>query len=388
MNIMPRGDAFVDTIPEPQEWVSVEQGILAACLLRPEAIAEVSAKLVPDDFQNKFHRQILSALVDLYDQKRQPSIEALAARFADDEIEAGLTVRQYLKKMFSYGIANRHRPLADLIETARDQALRRYLTNTGTVLAGQAANGAMALGEVAAHAVEQIDDVLSALHQGQRRSYDAEEAGAIALRHLDSTEKPYPTTGLKDLDRMTGGWPRGQMSVLAGRPGMGKSAAASSSLLRGARAGHASLFFSLEMVGEQLGSRMLTDLAWTRQHPIHYEDILHRRTEIINDPARRRLAVAKDELAKLPVLIEEQRGLTFAEIAARSRKAANALDRQGRRLETIFVDHMLLVHPSARYSGNRVQEVREISGGLATLAKELDVAVVALCQLNRGVVGR
>jgi replicative DNA helicase len=178
------------------------------------------------------------------------------------------------------------------------------------------------------------------------------------------------------------------MSVLAGRPGMGKSAAASSSLLRGARAGHASLFFSLEMVGEQLGSRMLTDLAWTRQHPIHYEDILHRRTEIINDPARRRLAVAKDELAKLPVLIEEQRGLTFAEIAARSRKAANALDRQGRRLETIFVDHMLLVHPSARYSGNRVQEVREISGGLATLAKELDVAVVALCQLNRGVEGR
>ena len=87
--------------------------------------------------------------------------------------------------------------------------------------------------------------------------------------------------------------------------------------------------------------------------------------------ARRRLDVAHEALAQLPIKIEEQRGLTVAEIAARSRKHAAALLRKGQQLRVIFVDHMMLVRSSDRYSGNRVREVGEISEGLTSWRRSL-----------------
>jgi len=145
------------------------------------------------------------------------------------------------------------------------------------------------------------------------------------------------------------------------------------------------LFFSLEMTGKQLGSRLLTDIAYTHSDPIFYQDVLKRK---IDDRQRARLMQAREFIASLPIIIEEQRGLTISDIMARSRKVARKFEDDGGSLDVIFVDHMLLVKPSQRYSGNRVREVAEISDGLATLAKQLNCAVVALCQLNRGVEGR
>jgi replicative DNA helicase len=86
--------------------------------------------------------------------------------------------------------------------------------------------------------------------------------------------------------------------------------------------------------------------------------------------------------------IDQGRGITMSDIAARARKYANALARNGQKLEIVVVDHIGLVRPSTRYAGNRVREVAEISDGLATLAKDRDCAVVGLCQLNRAVGGR
>jgi replicative DNA helicase len=145
-------------------------------------------------------------------------------------------------------------------------------------------------------------------------------------------------------------------------------------LLRTAAKGNAAAFFSLEMTKEQLGARMLTDLAYVQSQPVLYEDILNRR--IRDERHRRRLDDAKASLETLSIFIEEQRGLTVSEIAARSRKIAAKLERDGKTLRIIFVDHMMLVQAADRYSGNRVREVGEISEGLTLLAQELDVAVV------------
>jgi replicative DNA helicase len=388
MNVMPHGDAFADPMPTADDMLSVEEGLIAACLAKPERILEVSAKISPLDLQNDFHRAVLAALIDLHDEGRNPSVEALVARFGDDEIAPGLTPRQYLMRLFSGALANFYRPLSDIIEVVKDNSARRGIADIGHALAAQAANGASNLLDVGGLAVERLDDVLASLRTGQRRAYDASGAAMLALEHLDSTDAPYPTTGLADLDKVTGGLPLGQSMVLAARPGMGKSAAASTIALRAAMKGHCVLFFSLEMTGEQLGARMLTDLAWTYDDPIFYEDILQRRTMALDERRRRRLAEAHNRLRGLPLTIEEQRGLTFSEIAARARKHAAMLDRQGRKLEVIVIDHMLLVKPSQRYAGNRVREVAETSDGIATLAKNMGVAVLALCQLNRGVEGR
>lgn len=388
MNVMPHGDAFANPIPTKDDLVSVEQNLLSVLVAHPEKIQEAAARITPGDLHNEFHKAVFAALVDLSEQNRNPSVEALVARFGDDEIEPGLTPRRYFNRLFDNALKAFYQPFPDLIEVIRDNAVRRTLADVGNSLSLQAANGGSNLLDVAGSTIERIDDVLASLRTGQRRAYDAQGAASLALSHLDSQDVPYPTTGLLDLDKVTGGIPTGQSSILAARPGMGKSAAATSIALRAAKAGHATMFFSLEMTGEQLGARMLTDLAWSYDDPIQYEDILQRRRETFDDRKRRRLVEAKERLRDLPLTIEEQRGLTFGEIAARARKHANALDRQGRKLDLVIIDHMLLVRPSHRYAGNRVREVAEISDGIATLAKDMETAVLALCQLNRGVEGR
>ncbi len=388
MNVHPRGTAFSDPMPLGQEQINVEQTFLGQCIAKPENISEAATKVAPGDFQNNFHGRVFAALVDLHEEGRNPSIEALVARFGDDEIEAGLTPRRYFNLLFGNALQTFHQPFSDTMEVIRDNAARRALSTIGTSLSLQAVDGGSNLLETAGAAMERMDEVLASLRTGHRRAYDAHGAASLALEHLDKEIDPYPSTGLLDLDRMTGGIPRGQSSILAARPGMGKSAAASSIAIRAALKGNSVMFFSLEMTGEQLGSRLLTDLAWTFDDPLYYEDILQRRTFALDERKRRRLKEAQDRLKGLPLAIEEQRGLTMGEIEARARKHANALDRQGSKLDLIVIDHMGLVRSSQRYAGNRVREVAEVSDAIATLAKELDCGMLALCQLNRGVEGR
>ena len=267
----------------------------------------------------------------------------------------------------------------------RSAAQRNALTIIGQTLAAKSVAQAASVQDIGVEAVHALDDVLASLRVGKRQVYSAKGLADAALNHLDTEDDPLPTTGLADLDYLIGGWPRGELTIWAGRPGMGKSACATSAVLRAAKAGHGVGFFSLEMHGIAIGSRMLTDLAYRGDDPIYYEDILKKR---IDQRARQRIEAAAAHLDALPIITEEQRGLTLAEIASRARKMANEFDRAGRRLSVLVVDHMGLIVPSGRYKGNRVQEVGEISDGLATLAKDLDCAVIALCQLNRGVEGR
>ena len=227
-----------------------------------------------------------------------------------------------------------------------EQARRRRIAAIGGHLT-QGADVAVKLGDLVAEATGMLDEVAVAMRKGRGLSYGAGDAGKGAMDRLS-------TTGLADLDKWIGAWPLGELTILAGRPGSGKSAVASSTMLRTADAGNAAIFFSLEMVREQLGARMLTDLAYDHARPIFYEDVLNRR---IDARARQRLEVAHDKLRRLPIHIEEQRGLMVAEIAARSRKFAASQLRAGKQLRVIYVDHMMLVRSSDRYRGNRVREV-------------------------------
>ena len=388
MNLHPSRDAFATPIrPSPDVDYTAEQSIIARVLMAPDnSLAEVAAKLQPKDFAHPFHARVISSLMALVDEGRTPSIQAILAVVGSGEIEPGLSVRGYLLRLVSHHGTENLLPLADAIEVVRDTAQRNALSVIGSTLAARAAGQDLSVGDMASDAVHALDDVMSALRQGKRRTYDAQGAVDIALEHYASDARPYPTTGLADLDRMIGGWPLGQLSIVAGRPGMGKSAIATSFVLSAAKAGHGVAFFSLEMRGEQLGSRIVCDLAYQADDPIHYDDILNRRP--LSDRNMRRLVDARERLTGLPVMMDEQSSLTVAEISSRSRKLANSLDRDGRRLSAVFIDHMGIMEASSRYRGNRVNEVTEITAGLAALAKELDVAVIALCQLNRAVEGR
>lgn len=368
-----------------RELFGAERAILARCLTEPALIAQAGARLSPAEFQHPFLGECFRILLDLHDTGRKPSVESLITVFADDEVEAGLKVRDCLTRIVRASLYGQFLPLDDAIEVLRDTASRSILSKIGEDIQ-VAANLARPMIETASDASSRLDELIAMTRSGERQTFDGKSIGDAAFAHLDSTDANNPTTGLRDLDDVLGGWPMGELSVVAARPGMGKSAFATSALLRAAKARRGCLFFSLEMTPNQISSRLLTDLAFTADNPIFYEDVLRRRD--IDDRKRSRLQQAKAILDQLPITIEVERGLTITDVSVRARKLAAQYEHDGGSLDVVFVDHMLLLRASQRYAGNRVREVAEISDGLASLAKELNVAVVALCQLNRQVEGR
>jgi replicative DNA helicase len=149
--------------------------------------------------------------------------------------------------------------------------------------------------------------------------------------------------------------------------------------LRSARRGHGVAYFSLEMGGTKLASRALSDLAYQTDRPIPYEDIDQTR---IDNHQLARLQAAEEHLANLPFIIEERAGLSMAQIRVMSQAIGQRLLIEGRRLDIVVVDHLLLLAKDKSYR-DKVQAVGELPAQLKQLAKDLDCTVLALSQLNR-----
>ena len=197
----------------------------------------------------------------------------------------------------------------------------------------------------------------------------------------------YP--GSYDLSRVIKGWRRGRFYVIAGRPGMGKSTTALSLLVHTAKQGAGVLFFSLEMTNAELMEMALCDLAWSHSKRIEYRDLGEPLKDTRASESRFELIrEAGEMLATYPLTIMDRGGMTIADIRSQALMQSQRLQAQGKRLEVIVVDHLGLIKPSGKYAGNKVAETEEISAALKALAKELNVAVIALVQLNRGVEGR
>jgi replicative DNA helicase len=364
-----------------------ERCIVGKCLMNPAEIGEIAARISVEDFENPFNRSVMKILIGLSAGGRNPSIEAVCVALPD-EVEPGLSVRQALNEIVKDAVA----PWRDAVETLIDQRVRGTLSGIGSSLMSASAGTRDPL-EIGHDVIAGVDAALANLRGPERRSYSAVDAADAALRRLKEGARAWPSTGLADLDKIIGGYPTGQLSIGAGRPGSGKTAFTTSSILAGAKRGQFCMFFSLEMTDEQLGARMLTDMAYDHKQPIEYEDILFGRTEKLK-PHQARLDAARERIAALTqgatplIRIVEQRGLTINEIIAQSRKYASLLHREGKRLSAVYVDHIGLIVPSHRNADRRDREVAESTNSLATLAKDIDAAAVGMCQLNRKVEGR
>ncbi len=183
------------------------------------------------------------------------------------------------------------------------------------------------------------------------------------------------STGFNELDNQMGGLQPPDLIIIAGRPGMGKTALATAIACNVARTNASVLFFSLEMSGEQLGTRMLAERA-----DVPSNDIL--RGKFTPEDFDRMQNVAATLHG--PLLVDDSGGLSIAQIVSRARR----VHRQ-RGVKLIVVDYLQLLRGTTRRSTeNRVQEITEITAGLKTLAKELNVPVLALSQLSRAVENR
>lgn len=378
---MSRPAMYVATVAQPAGSIyEAEYALLGSCMMNAAHIDAASAHLAPDDFETDIIGRCFAVLIGLRSEGRRPSFHSLLAELNDTDG----TAKPFLVQLVADAAKARATPIMDTIEVIKDRVVRRQLAEAAKHLEVAVTTGTRSTADAAAETLDTIDLALSRIRPTQRRSYDANSAGDEVFSFLDNGEK-IPTSGWEQLNQVIGGLPKGEFTVFAGRPGMAKTAAGACSARLAAEAGHGVQIFSVEMRARLIQMRILADAAYRYDDPIFYKDIIGRK---LSGSHRARLEEAHARCRELPLFIEEQSDITVAEIAARCRKRAADLEKQGKSLDIVYVDHIGLLKPSARYAGSRTHEIADISNGLRVLAKDLNVAVVGLCQLNRGVEGR
>lgn len=360
----------------------LEQIVLGSLLRSPEN-AFAAQMLVPADFHAKEHAAIFSMIALAASEGRHATAVSLAPAIRDMKF-GNLPPHEYLMRITRGGVSAAL--LQGHVGELKQMSARRMLISLGKTMGEFGEAPTASLGEFLGDVVNELDTVAAGL-RAQRQStrhFSAPIAERIAkLRDGEVPDSIH--TGLIDLNKIMGGWHRGELAVVAARTSMGKTAFVLSALRQAARHGTSSVFFSMEITADQASCRMLSDTIWNSQTPLSYEKIDQHRVEKFDVE---RLERAAAEIDRLPLMVDDQRGLSVSEIGARARRVRDEMERQGRRLDVICIDHLGKVRASSRYAGNKVHETGEKTNALAQLALDLDVAVIALQQLNRGPEGR
>ena len=375
--------------------LEAEQALLGAILVNNEAVDRVSGFLEPIHFYDPLHASIFETASKLIQMGKQATPITLRTFFETAEPIGEITVPMYLARLAAGAttIINAR----DYGQTIYDLAIRRQLILIGEDLVNTAYDS-----PVDNPPKEQIEEAEQRLFQiAEKGKYGGGFAtfSSALVSALEMANNAYLrdgglsgiSTGLRDLDQQMGGLQSSDLIVLAGRPSMGKTALATNIAFNIAKAYQAEKqtdgttkvlngavvgFFSLEMSGEQLATRILAEQAEVPSGEI--------RRGKISEEQFRRLKTASAELAQIPLYIDQTGGITMAQLAARARK----LKRQ-HGVGLIVVDYLQLISGSSKRStDSRVQEVTEITTGLKALAKELAVPVIALSQLSRQVESR
>jgi replicative DNA helicase len=375
--------------------IEVEQALLGAILVNNEAFYRVSDFLEPRHFFEPLHNKIYELAGSLVRQGKVASPVTLKTFLPADLDVAGLNASQYLARLAAEAttVINAE----DYGRTIYDLAIRRDLILIGEDMVNVAYDAPVDLAPAA-----QIEDAERKLYEiAETGKYDGgfQRFAQALTTAVDMAARAYQrdgklsgiATSLKDLDRMMGGLQKSDLVIVAGRPGMGKTALATNIAYNIARAWRGDVqadgrtatinggivgFFSLEMSAEQLATRIVSEQSEIPSYRI-------RRGEIDTTDFDRIVETAR-EIEALPLYIDETGGLSVAQLAARARR----LKRQ-RGLDLLVVDYIQLLQGSMRRAAEgRVQEVTEITTSLKALAKELSIPIVALSQLSRQVENR
>ncbi len=383
------------TLRSPPHNIEAEQALLGAILVNNEAFYRVSDFLEPKHFFEPIHQRIFELAGGLVRAGKLATPVTLKTFLPADLDVAGLGVNQYLARLAAEAttIINAE----DYGRTVYDLSIRRDLIMIGEDMVNLAYDA-----PVDATPQSHIEDA-------ERKLYELAETGRYdggfqrfvqaLTTAIDMTAAAYQrdgklsglATGLKDLDAKMGGLQASDLVVLAGRPGMGKTALATNIAYNIAKAwsgeqradGHMRTvnggvvgFFSLEMSAEQLATRIVAEQTGISSSRMRRGDIDDSLFETIKDKVA--------EIQHLPLFIDETGGLSVAQLAARARR----LKRQ-RGLDLVVIDYIQLMQGSTRRAmEGRVHEVTEITTSLKALAKGLNVPILALSQLSRQVESR
>lgn len=375
--------------PIQDECFNTEAELLGALLSQKSSAGYHAARAIigPEHFSDNFNARLFDRIGEGTGQGLQgfPLVAWLISSFRDDKtlLEANWPASAMVARYVA--MACPEMGIEGWARQIRHDRLKVDLNNA-------VEEGDTAAAETIAAEMER----LSRAHLNKERATElvgdaarkAVAAMSDAYQDWDSIPK-HASTGFDDLDRQIGGWKRGRLYVLAGRPGMGKSTFGLSAMLRTAQAGHGAILFALEMSKDELVHMSLTNLAWSREARIEYRDIT---PESAHQPGYegkfQRIYQSRPKLDALPFYISDRGGLTISDIRSAAQSVAQRFASQGKRLEVLCIDHLGLIKPDVTYQGNKVAETEQVSSALKLLAKELDCAVIALSQLSRQVEGR
>ncbi len=377
-------DAISAPTIEPPHNIELEQALLGALLIDNSTLFRVASVVRHADFYDAVHASIFEVIAKTVRENRAATPVTIKGSFEGQRVNDDLTVAQYLGRLASHATTTNAYDYALAVSELAD---RRRMQVLSTQMMADAHDPTQSVVELAGAAIKDLDDMLANSRARKPTRIGLGEAMEDAVNAMaDDDGSSRVKSGLVSFDDVTGGgWHRKQYAVLAGRPSMGKSAVITSAMLRTAKTGTGVLLISLEMSARSLAARCISDLSWSTRQQIPYSKGMSNRLTQQEIDVWARTALS---FADLPVTIDDQPNLTIAEIGARIRAEKARMQRKGVSLGLVVVDHLGLVRASSRYSGDKTNETGEVSSGLAALAKDNDVALVALCQLNRGVEGR
>ena len=364
----------------PPQNLEAEQSVLGGILLENEAISKVLETLLPDDFYSESHRKIFNSMIELFEKNEPIDLITLTNQLKSMGHLDGVGGSAYLSS------------LVDSIPTAanityyarivKEKAVLRRLITTAT--------------EIVTRGYGDEDDVWDLLDEAEKSIFQIGESQirpsffkmkSILQESFKTIEKLYESkeivtgvpSGFNDIDKLTSGFQASDLIIIAGRPSMGKTAFCLNI------AQHVSVeknipvaFFSLEMSKEQLVMRMLCSEAQVDAHRV--------RGGFLGETDWPKLTRAAGTLSEAPIFIDDTPALSVLEMRAKSRRIMAE-----HKLGLVIVDYLQLMRGrglSTRgraASESREQEISDISRSLKALAKELQIPVIALSQLNRRV---
>lgn len=365
-------ELMFDRVP-PQN-VEAEQAVLGAVLLQAEALITSMERLRSEDFYDPSHQLIYEAMVELGEDNQPIDLITLTAHLQDGQHLEEIGGVSYLSRLANaVPTAANVEYYAQIVE---EKSMLRRLIRTATNIVSDGYAAADDVGIMLGEAEKQILEI------SNRRS----SSGFISIRDVlmdvfERVEHLYTnkggTTGIPsgfiDLDKMTSGFQRNDLIIVAARPSVGKTAFALNIAQNvGVRSRETVAIFSLEMSAAQLVQRMICAESNV--------DAGRMRTGYLEGDDWEKLTMAIGSLSEAQIFIDDTPGITVADIRAKCRRL-----KKERGLGMILIDYLQLIQGRGKSGENRQQEVSEISRTLKQIARELEVPVIALSQLSRGV---
>ena len=372
--------------------IEVEQALLGAILVDNRAMERASALIKAEHFYDPLHGRIFETMSQMIERggvvvtpltlhatmKADPGVIETGGQAYFDALRAAApaipNVRDFANILADLAVRR------SLIRIGEDIVNTAYDAPTEKTSRDQIAEAEKALYAVAEN--NKYGEGALDFHEALKRTVEGAERAAARGGRISGV-----TSGFTDIDNLLGGLQASDLLILAGRPGMGKTALGTNMAFHAAKqymrdlesgaeypSGAPVLFFSLEMAAQQLSGRILSE-----QTELEVWKIRNGR---FTESEWEKFILTMQELSSLPLYIDDTGGISIAQIAARSRRL-----KREKNIGLIIIDYLQLIEPSRRHD-NRVQEITEVTKGLKNLAKELNVPVLALSQLSRGVDSR